>query len=296
MGFKEDITSDTVAPPWLQKGVGGGDGISGRYLQAMGTELDTIAGPNGRSHDASALHMPGIGDASGLPYIGYDRLFFQGPQESAVSFTARLTAAFDIWQRAGNDWTVLQTALAWIGPSLAWLATIPIRIVSDSACWSYYASSDDTRKPPLQVSSLANWQWDDSRHEDARILGFAPWRIWLIMIDAAPNVWATQAPVLGTGGVPVLGSDPNRSLGFANRGPQYWNGLRQALAPILAAHAWLRWIIVAFDTTHWLVDAPGGGGVNPDGDFGFGYKIVAGVYVANRFASACYVPGSPVPT
>jgi hypothetical protein len=297
MAFKEDITSDTVAPPWLQKGANGGDGIGGRYLQAMGMELDTIGGPKGRSHDASVLHMPGLGDASGVPYIGYDRLLYQGPLTSYAAFVAMLVSAYDIWQRAGNDWTVLQIALMYApGPSFPWLATIPARIATDFSAWSYYAPSDDTRRPPTQVSSLGNWTWDDSRKEDTRVSSIIWWRIWLILISAAPNVWVAQAPVLGTGGVPVLGSDPNRSLGFATKGPQFWDGLRQALAPVLAAGAWLRWIIISFDSAHYLVDSPAAGGINPDGDFGFGYKIVAGVYVANRFGSSCYVPGYPVPT
>jgi hypothetical protein len=278
MTFQQDIVSDEVAPPFLQGPFGTA------LLGAIGQTLDAL---KARSNAAAKNGMPGQGDPSALPLLGLDRLLLQGPGETNAAFNARLSGAFDMWQRAGNDWTVLEQCLKQILPLQP-----PALIVSNTSAWSYYGASADTTRPPLQfLARVANWNWDGNV-EPIGTVSTPWWRMWMVLFSYAPNAWATASLALGGGG-PVLGANPGTtSLGFANVGPQFWVTLRNALiAAQKAQHAWLRWIVVCFDSAHFQPDAPAGGGVNPDGTFGPGYAIASNNYVSTRFASCRYVPG-----
>jgi hypothetical protein len=290
MGFFDDIVSDSVAPPWLQQGAyKQGPGVGGRFLQTIGVELDTI---NARAKQAAYASIPGLGDVTALPLIASDRLLHQGPNESNAAFTMRLTASWDAWAHAGNDWALLQQTL----PELLPVAP-PVLVVSDTSTWSYYAAGATGTTPPLVAVNVTpqNWNWDNGL-VDAHMPGFtAWWRCWLIIGSYAPNAWAIAGPVLGAGGAPVLGNAPTWSLGFFNVPPAFWVNLRRQLVAWKQAGAWIRHIIVSYDSAHYQVDAPAGLGVNPDGTFGQPYSIIGGVYVASRFATSRYVPGAPAP-
>jgi hypothetical protein len=277
MGFAQDIVSDQVAPPFLQ----GPNGTA--FLTAIGQSLDTL---QVRSAQAAYIHMPGLGDPSGLPLIGLDRGMLQGPGETVPAFILRLRAAYDTWQRAGNDWTVLQEVLAQILP-----LTPPALIVSNSSTWSYYPAGASTAVPPLSFRALVpNWNWDGNV-EPLGSNGVPWWRMWLVLFSYAPNAWATPAPVLGSGR--ILGANPGTtSIGFGNIGAAFWVTLRQIIRTFKAQQAWCRWIVVCFDSAHFLQDSPTAGGVNPDGTFGPSFQIVANCYVApTRFTDSRYVDG-----
>jgi hypothetical protein len=179
--FQLDIVSDNVAPPFLQ----GPNGSA--WLGAMGKELDLI---RYRSAQAQLVHMPGAGgDPSGLFYIGLDRLMPQGPAESDLSYTTRLQGSFDVWQRAGSDWAVLQETLAYLLPK-----TPAGLIVSDTSVWSYYgASATPASKPPFhlrfqgQLTHRFNWNWDGETFDPHPSGGTAWWRTWLVLFaDLTP--------------------------------------------------------------------------------------------------------------
>ena len=186
MGFKSlndaftlDIVSDQVAPPWLQNPVGAS------YLQTMGTGLDTI---RYRSAQASLLHMPGQGDSSADYYIGLDRLLMQGQGETSAAFEARCTAAFDSWQRAGNDWSVIAQTMATLQPYLP-----AIRTVSDTVRWSWYNENGfAAQTPPLEfLASVSNWNWDNEDPSQHPLSPTAWWRFWLI-VNAGMSIAGTS--------------------------------------------------------------------------------------------------------
>jgi hypothetical protein len=294
MGFKErsaafqyDIISDRVAPPWLQNAWGSA------YLQAIGMCLDEL---RYRGAQGQLLHMPGQGDPSANYYIGLDRLLVQGQLgETNLQFTTRLTQAFDDWQHAGNDWAILQQALAQVLP-----ATPAAFVVSNTARWSWYAAGANTNEPPSEYlyggnNPLTQWNWDNNAF-DPVYPGLAPWwRFWLGIYSVAPNEWAIPWATLGSGGLPTLGSATAQlgSLGFSNVPPSFWNTLRANLANWKSAHAWLRWILISFSSGVFSQDGLAGG-LNPNGTWATGYVITAaGQYTQAWNANVNPVPGTP---
>lgn len=278
MGFAKDIVSDRVAPPFLQ------GPWATAWLTAQGQGMDAI---QARLYAARRMSLPGVGDASALPYLGLDRVLTQGANESNAAFGARLSAAFDTWQRAGNAWSIFQQLQAFFTPTV-----LPMTIVSNSSAWDYYAAGvvAATTPPTHLVSLVPNWNWDNDAVDPHPLSPTSWWRWWLVLFSYAPNAWATIQAPLGSGR--KLGDNPTTSsLGFANIGPQFWIALRQAIAPFKSANSWLRWIIICFDNAHFQPNSPTAGGVNPDGTFGYGYKIVSGVYVSSRFSGERYVTG-----
>jgi hypothetical protein len=359
--FQTDIVSDQVAPPWLQNPVGSA------YLQAMGQGLDLV---RYRSAQASLIHMPGQGSSTADYYIGLDRLLTQGANESSAAFEARLSAAFDTWQHAGNDWAVLQQTLAQLTPYQP-----KVSIISDTNTWSWYNEAQPSSVPPNTFLSLfANWNWDDEAYDPHPLSLTAWWRFWLILqsglnivggtithattgapveittasahglstggvvyIDQVEGVvganggpfvvtvidtthftvpttgtgsytsggyvfspdaenWAHPFPSLGTPGAPTLGGSASTSLGFGNVPPSFWVTLRSVVQTFKAAHAWLRWIIVSYDSSWFNQDTGLIGTGMPDGTWGPNVVIDytshgQGIYVATRYSNARFVPG-----
>ncbi len=214
-GFAADIISDRVAPPWLQNPVGGA------YLETMGMGLDQLVY---RSAQAQVLRMPGVGDPSGLYYIGLDRLIPKGPNESTASYANRLQAAFDVWQRAGSDWAVLQLALAYLLPS-----TPAGLIVSDTSVWSDYgANATPATKPPTHLryqgpspSRRFNWNWDAEAFDPHPSGAKAWWRFWLVLFADLTPVGNGIASTTGGVGTSTVTCNTNAAHGLTN-GQRVW--------------------------------------------------------------------------
>jgi hypothetical protein len=176
--FQTDIVSDQVAPPWLQNPVGSA------YLQTMGKGLDLI---RFRSAQASLLHMPGQGDTSADYYIGLDRLLTQGQSEPYLTFEARLSKAFDTWQHAGNDWSVLEQVLSQLLPLQP-----AARTISETGRWSYYPEAGNTALPPSEfLAKTSNWNWDNASSFWHPLSPTAWWRFWLV-VNAGMTVVGTS--------------------------------------------------------------------------------------------------------
>ena len=358
--FATDIVSDRVAPPFLQ----GPNGS--KYLTVIGRSLDTV---RYRSAQAMLVHMPGLGDASGLYYIGLDRLLAQGPNEPNSTFIPRLSGAFDLWQYAGTDWAVLEEALAYLAPSK------PVaKIVSNTSVWSYYAANaTPATHPPMHLrwqgpdmAHRFNWNWDNDQFDPHVVNGRSWWREWLIIdADLTPvgngitaitnafptaittsaayglttgqNVWLDEihgalsingGPYLVTvtgansftipvnsilgahytsGGVVYLAGPnnwvgPSQVVGNFTVGSAYTVGLscpsswitalRSIVGTFKAAHCWMRYLVISFDSGLYQPDIFAGGGVNPDGTFGPWASPQSGVYTCLRFDHSRYADGA----
>lgn len=105
--------------------------------------------------------------------------------------------------------------------------------------------------------------------------------------------WAAPAPTLGQPSAPALGAAPNMSLGFLNVPPSFWTTLIAVLSSWKSASAWLRWVIVSYDSTWFVQDATAN---QPNGTWGPNTTFSTDgngrtSYVATRFTNARFVPG-----
>lgn len=282
MGFIDDIVSDQVAPPWLQQGAyQQGPGIGGRYLQTLGIELDTIAL---RARQAAVVGLPGIGDPSGLFYIGNDRLLKQSASESNASFALRCSGAFDSWRIGGSDWGVLQQVLTQFIGFAGGLP--PARIVDNSQYWSFYPAGATTSVPPLHNTTVAgNWNWDNHGVlEWTGLFGSGWWRYWLIIDSFGGSTWTNTEGNWGDAG---NWGDTTASWGLSIP-PGIFVTIRQLLRSWQGAHAWCRWIVVNFQSGNYT---PDGANATPDGTWSKWGKLVGGSWVQSRDTSARYVDG-----
>ena len=282
MGFYADIVSDNVAPPWLQQGANGqGPGVAGRYLQACGTALDTMAL---RGQQAAYVSLPGVGDPSGLPFIGLDRVMVQGASEPNATFALRLTGAFDAWQHGGSQWGALQQVLALFTGFAG--GTPPARTVSNAAVWDYYAAGASTATPPIHVlASPKNWNWDGGAEVTGLVPGATPWwRYWLILDSAGGSAWTTTE---GNWGAAGNWGDGTASWGLSVP-PAILVTIRTVLRSWQSANAWCRWIVINFTAGQYAPDAAN---ALPDGTWGPWSKLVAGVWVQARDTGTRFADG-----
>lgn len=293
MSWQNFFTAPGVAPPWLLGTIGS------LKLRLIGATVDQLTGEpavGGKSGFAAEVGNPVKCDPSALPIIGNDRLIPQGGSESTASYRARLKASFDTWRQfSGNNWGIMLQVLAQITGLNG--ATAPrVRCISNSGVWSWFEAGADTTQPPW-LQTQGAWEWDQSAPHGPDVApgqeSFAWWRVWMSLESVAPANFATQWPTLGTGGQPTLGNLTTGSLGFKNVAPSFWATLRGVVETFRARHAPIRWFLVTFSTS--LIN-PGfifDDVHNPDGTWGYGYKIVSGQYQASWIANILPVPGTP---
>lgn len=288
--FKDFFVIPSIAPQWLLGAIGK------LKLQTIGTTLDQLTGDvTGKSAAAAEASMPTKCDVSALPLIGNDVLLTQGSAEPVANFRLRLKQAIDTWRQfAGNDWGIMLQALAQITGLNG--ATAPrVRVISNSGIWTWFEAGADTTQPPWYQNQGA-WEWDQSAPHGPDVTpgqeSFAWWRVWMSLESVGSAAFATQWPTLGTGGQPTLGNLATGSLGFQNVSPAVWNTLRSVLEVFRAKHSPIRWILVTFATNLINPAFTADDVHNPDGTWGYGYKIVGGQYVASWIANILPVPGA----
>lgn len=281
-GFYSDIVSDQVAPPFLQQGAfGRGPGVSGRYMQMLGMGLDTIAT---RAQQAALVSLPGQGDPSALPFLANDRLLVQGASETNASFILRLSGAFDAWRVAGTPWAVLQQTSALFNGFSG--GTPPMRTVSDSSVWDYYAAAANTKTPPTHLLPISsNWNWDGHSEWTGMVPGATPWwRYWLIVDSFGGSQWTSTEGNWGDAG---NWGDGTASWGLSQP-PAIFSSIRTVIRTWQSATSWCRWVVVNLNSGSYSPDAANS---EPDGHWGFWGKLVSGVRVQSRDTTARYVDG-----
>lgn len=147
-----------LSPPWLA------GGSAEKYLYAaLGLPLDALLE---KWNEAIQSRLPGAGDPSFLPVLGADRVMGQGINETNAAFAARLTKAFDTWQRAGSRRSVLQQVLGYVANTAnVQTGQVPIgamvNVTGAGASWDVFYSTDNLSNPPAhRVVSPTNWNWD----------------------------------------------------------------------------------------------------------------------------------------
>lgn len=164
-------TVRSISPPWLSTGA------AEKVLYNYGLSCDMLLE---KLNQAVRAHMPGAGTNTALVFIGDDRRITQGPFEADDDYAARLTGAFESWQRAGSRRAVLSQVVSYLSsPLLAPAARVPVAAIVGGAwpSWDLYYSGDDPKQAPNHVlPAPANWAWDDAVQW---------WRAWLVLYFTA---------------------------------------------------------------------------------------------------------------
>lgn len=260
-----------ISPTWLNGSVGG------RYMYTMGLVFDGLA--DGASY-AIRCRFPDFAPTDALQWLAADRQIDRGLHESEANYATRLRQWLDLWRYAGNTWSVLRALDSAITPDFT-----ALRAVSNTSVWHWYNETDDVNSPPAYIrASPANWDWD-SKNWDG--LGSAGWfRLWVII--APTSSLAQQTPKWGDGG--VWGS--SRSWGWNQTDTGLRDLLRAQVAKWKAAHCYIPWIIVTFDSTYFDPSLPVGSGKLPNGTWGHWSIDVGGTRVASRYSGAIYLDGA----
>lgn len=252
------------SPPWLATGT------AELYLYVPGLLLDAYVDG---LQDAVKGRMPGVGDPSGLQFIGADRLLERGPSESDEAYATRLSGAFMTWRTAGSPATLLRQITIALG------VVLRIRVVSNSGVWftiAEGATADEGGDYPVTRyrASPNNWDWDG--------LTTRWWRAWPIVY--AGTHWEPE----GTwgDGLSTWGEDGAWGMTATLEEVATMRRLARTWKP---AHVAIPWIIVSFDDALFDPTDPTPG---PDGTWGRWSKDDGtGNYVAARSSDARYIDG-----
>jgi hypothetical protein len=183
-----------LAPPWLRTDNGE------RYMYTLELMRDLLCE---KANQAVRIRMPGLGDASQIPYLAHDRQLVQGPNEPDDAFISRLRAAFPTWASAGSAQAVLLQLQAYtqgFQPGIDDAAAV-LRIVSDKRyrsatdtdgvnSWYTVLSGDAIGQPAtLQNITPHNFNWSTG------VVGEFPgvWRAWLVLYQYAVATGQTGA-------------------------------------------------------------------------------------------------------
>jgi hypothetical protein len=256
----------SFVPPWLSnrpatpKSPAFTNGY--RYLYAAAAMLDVFIEVEVQGLRA---RFPGIGTPTALPLISQDRRIIRGLTEPDDDFALRLRGWLDSWRVAGNGYNMLAQLAPLFSPS-----TVPIlRLVTNTGIW-LTLNTDGT----VTRQVLNNWNWDGVTADR--------WaRCWVIIYSGDGYPWSAE-DVWGTG---TWGD-----------GPGTWGitATREMVQTIEAVvQLWKAEVtlypttIIALDNASFNPSSP-----EPDGTWGKFYKLVGGVPVPSRLATARYFEGA----
>jgi hypothetical protein len=253
-----------LVPPWLSDR---GKAVGFRLLYCLAAVCD--AGAEVLTQGLQA-RFPGRGTPTALKYIGRDRGIRRGPGESDEAFAARLLTWLDDWRIAGSALSLLRQLHGFLSPNPPLL-----RLVTNSGVWY---TMDPNGTFSIHHASPNNWNWDgetNGNHE-------AEWaRFWLVIYSAS----APWSPAGNWGGEGRWAG--GQLWGFTGT-PAEIEGFKAIVSDWRAAHARCMWVIVAFDAASFDPSAPPGSPLLPDGWWGPWHKVVGGVAVPSRLATARY--------
>jgi len=256
--FRDAVRS--VVPPWLADRYPRPFTNGFRLLYSMAAALDAMMQV---AVEGLRAKFPTQGTPTALPYIGADRRIIRGLTEGDGSYAERQIDWLDAWQHSGSP----PEMLTQLQPMFAPAAPPLMRIVTNAGVW-YTLDADGT----LTIQNLGNWNWDNRPDLWARL--------WLIIYSPSDVPWAPD----GTWGDGHRWGD-GRFWGLTITSAMV-SALQAVLANWHAAHGLYANIIVAFDPASFNPSSP-----EPDGTWGKNYKVVGGVAVPSRLATARYLDG-----
>lgn len=272
-----------ISPPWLSVGIGE------KYMYNLGLACDALLE---KLNQAMRAHMPTLCPPSALPYIGRDRVMFQGPLETDDDFNLRLQKAFDSWQKAGGRQAVMQQVLLYVQVfAVAVAGQVPQLVSVNSsrlgtyAAWDTYYNTSDTNQAPAHVTKTpGNWNWDgEYRH----------WWTFLVMFfDASSTLQPENDWGDGTWG------ESGGSWGL-NIEASTFTIMRALVRLWKSAKTYYPFFIISWDSGTGIAgdefspNSSSGAG-NPDGTWGRWGKTVNGVVVQARPETNRFVDGTGV--
>lgn len=250
-----------LAPRWLTEGDG----------ELLGYSLDLLKDAFAeRARQGLLARFPQQGPdgtpapSDALAAMGRDRRVVRGIDETATAYAARMLRWIDDRKRTGNMFSLMDAVAAYLGP-----ATVRLRTVDQRGNWC-------TREPGGARSYLldqGNWNWDGTPATQ--------WsRFWLIVYPR--GVWTDGSVAWGSGG---SWGEAGHVWGLSAT-PDEAATLRGIVDDQKPAGTRCVSIIVAFDEASFDPAAP-----EPDGTWGKWHKVVAGVSVPSRLATARYIDG-----
>lgn len=252
-------------PPWLSNrpatplGPARQTGYKLLYAQALMLDVMMDVAVQGLK-----ARYPGLCQPDALPLIGQDRRIIRGLTEPDDMYAARLRAWLDSWRLAGNSYNMLAQLAPLFAP-----ARVPVmRIVTNSGVW-LTLNGDGT----ITRQVLGNWNWDGVTDDR--------WaRVWVIIYSGDGYPWSANTPW----GVGKWGD--GRTWGTTATHDMVAT-IRAVVGLWKAEHSLYPTTIIPLDNTTFDPAAP-----EPDGTWGKRYKIVGGVAVRSRLASARYFEGA----
>ena len=266
--FRDSMPS--MLPPWLQGDVGG------KYVFSIAIMLDANMQ---RLYEGIRAHMPGVGTATALGYIGQDRLLPRGPYESDAQYAGRLSVTFASYRQAGKPSGVLAAIAPLFEPGYR-----GTRWVVNAVSQWYWIDASGAETWAM-FPSLAVWNFDGA--------SWAWWHTWIVLGVHAPPAgsgtmaWTITPRTVGDG---TKVGDAGKTLGgLDSLGSERVAWLQAVIAQWKAKHASVQWIIVAPDASLYQP-----GGVLPTGkEYGNGSEdAITHIYAPCRQPTCRYIYGA----
>lgn len=246
-----------ISPTWLAEYWGE------RWQYTTGLMLD---GLSEGAYQGCRARVPSDTDtpAGSLAEIGKDRVIVRGPQESDLSYAARLRGAFATWQRAGSAESVMRALQAYNLPFTVPAVTIP---QGDGSARIWYTQASHSAPCIATRTTTSAWDWDGNAAEWARA--------WVVL-----HVSDALYPRTVIGGFTI---GPSISVGI-DYPPALVQWLR-TLAGTWKAAQTVATVILSYDPDWPAID--GAGPSYPDGTWDRPYSATTGV--SPRYAQALYL-------
>lgn len=206
-----------------------------------------------------------------LAAMGRDRRTIKGIRETSAHYATRLLTWLDDRRTAGNAFALMQQLAAYTGPGPAF------RTVDARGNW-YSRAADGTTSFTLNT---ANWLWDGTTGGSGAV-GKRWSRFWVIIY---PNgLWVPGPDSWGTG--PDNWGDAATETWGSTASPDEVADIRAIVEQWKPGGTRCVNIIIAFNPASFDPAAP-----EPDGLWGRWSKVVNGVRVPSRLATARYWDG-----
>lgn len=267
MSFRDEIR--TISPPWLQ------DGYGERLLYALALQVDAIAEAARQGVRARAPGAEGT-PSDALLQIGRDRLIVRGKYESNATYSARLTRAFEAWQRAASLEGMMRAL-----QSLLRDADTQVRAITWWALWALI--------PSWEAPVAYEWGWQDAWSWGWPGPGDNPptywdWgQVYVVIYPTTPGQWE-QATLgagltLGSGAWSVGVAEPPEVVQAARLVADQW---RSAATRVRVIISW---------TSDWPSHPLGAASTYQQADetWATNHTVVGGTAVPSRYLGAAYL-------